>query len=270
MIESFNKNGHLIIKEFFKLDQLMPLKRSIGEIIRLVAQIHNVNLSTLSDDQLFDKGIALLAKKNRKFVGHIYDGIKGLPEFQRLISHTKFTELFKVLRPNSLPGFAVGGSGIRIDLPNEDKYRARWHQEYLSQLRSLDGLIFWTPLVDITFDMGPVRILSGSHIEGVLKVEYADPSNENAYSLRLVNEDRLLKLYKCEQPLVNVGDLIILDYLTIHSSGVNISDKARWSLQARYFNYLNVVGQSYLWSGSYADGIDFREIHPNLFHGDSR
>ena len=165
-----------------------------------------------------------------------------------------------------MPGVAAGGYGIRIDNPSEDRYRAEWHQEYPSQLRSLDGLVYWSPLVAMTPALGPVRFCPGSHRAGPQPVltSGGHDGKTGAYAVRLRDETQLLETYEQVAPLTSPGDLVIVDFLTLHASGYNTSDRSRWSLQFRYFNFDDPTGLAHGWKGSFAAGVDFRSIHPEL------
>lgn len=184
----------------------------------------------------------------------------------RIVSHPYHDQLFTELRPSCLPGVA-GGYGIRIDNPHEDRFRANWHQEYPAQLRSLDGLVFWSPLVPVTEDMGPVIFCPGSQVEGLIPVYTQTPNAPEkscAYSLTLKDEENLLRKYSRISPLTSPGDLVLIDFLVLHASGYNRSKRSRWTMQLRYFNFKDFTGQSHGWRGSFAAGIDFRTIHPEL------
>jgi hypothetical protein len=39
-------------------------------------------------------------------------------------------------------------------------------------------------------------------------------------------------------------------------------------MQFRYFNFLEPTGQSHGWKGSFAAGVDFASIHPELVVGE--
>lgn len=156
-------------------------------------------------------------------------------------SRHKNEDVFKSLRPQSCPGVAAAGYGLRINNPFEEKFRANWHQEYPAQLRSLDGLVFWSPLVSVTKELGPVTICPESHKEGPIAVYTNDPKHKErtgAYSLVLENESALIDKYNQIAPLSKPTDLIVIDFLLLHASGFNKSDRALWSMQFRYFNYL--------------------------------
>jgi len=75
--------------------------------------------------------------------------------------------------------------------------------------------------------------------------------------------ERLAK-YEIVAPCTNPGDLVLMDFLTLHQSGANISDRPRWSMQFRYFNFCDPIGIDIAWAGSYAAGQKFEDILPDL------
>lgn len=268
-IESFHKEGFLIIRSFYQDEDIHAIQRGIYDIIGLVMQHNGVHDGRASfSPNTFDDGYLDLIRTNRSWGAVIYDAIKQLPAFLKLVAHPAHEQILRALRPGALAGVAGGGSGIRIDNPFEDKYRAMWHQEYPAQLRSTDGLVFWSPLVPISEDMGPVVVCSGSHVEGPLRVCEADPEKvgrTGAYALQIHNEKHYTDKYDKVAPLSSPCDLVILDFLVLHASGYNRSTRSRWSMQFRYFNFAELAGRSHGWRGSYAAGVDFRQIHPELF-----
>ena len=209
---------------------------------------------------------------NRRYGSEVYDAVKQIPAFCALVADARNAELFRVLRPDSVPGIAGGGAGIRIDNPGEDKYRAAWHQEFPSQLRSLDGVVFWSPLLPVVPEMGPVELCVGSHKEGPIPV-YEDDGGvgqTGAYALRLDREGERVAKYERIAPHTQPGDLLIMDFLTLHASGRNISDRPRWSMQWRLFNFEDPIGIKIGWRGSYAAGVKFQDIFPELVASNSR
>jgi hypothetical protein len=226
-----------------------------------------VQLLPADDPEKFDEQFLALVAQDRRLGGVVYDAVKQIPAFVRLVASQRHEALFRQLRDTDLAGVAAGGYGIRIDIPGEERYRADWHQEYPAQLRSMDGLVFWSPLVPISEAMGPVKICPGSQREGLLPVMTNDPDQPGkggAYGLVLKGRDDLIMGYQQVAPLTRPGDLIVMDFLTLHASGVNVSDRCRWSMQSRLFNFRDPTGISYGWCGSYAAGIDFQKIHPEL------
>ena len=165
----------------------------------------------------FDVHFTDLIKQDRRLGAEIYDAVKFIPAFWRLVATPLHARLMQDLRPESVPALAASGCGIRIDNPNEDKFRALWHQEYPAQLRSLDGLVFWSPLLKMTPELGPVSVCSGSHRLGALPVQRLSESmsgRSGAYALQLANESELISRYVPVQPLTNPTDLMLIDFLT--------------------------------------------------------
>jgi hypothetical protein len=265
----FRRNGVLVIENFYVLERdILPVQKAIYEIIGLVIAKYRLSIDRPPfSPENFDFGFQPLIAVNRAYGAEIYDAVKQIPAFIRLVAHPIHEQLFLELRQASFPAVAAGGYGIRIDNPNEERFRANWHQDYPAQLRSLDGLVYWSPLVNVTAEMGPVEFCPGSHQEGPIPVFTRDkknPEKSGAYSLTLKNEAALLSKYPHASPLTAPGDLIILDFLVLHASGYNRSQRSRWSMQFRYFNFNERTGLAYGWKGSYAAGTDFRQVHPDL------
>lgn len=267
-IDQFKRDGVLLIKSVYDPADIGEIQKGIYRVIGLVLKQHGLQDTRRPfAADTFDDGYNHLIQKNRALGSVIYDAVKQIPAFIRLLAHPLHEHLVRQLRPGAIPAFAAGGYGMRIDNPHEDKFRSFWHQEYPSQLRSLNGLVFWSPLVPVTPELGPVEVCLGSHIEGPLPV-FADSAGqlkEGAYSLRLDQEEYYLHRYPKVSPLSDPTDLIILDFLVIHASGYNRAARSRWSMQFRYFDMNEPVGMSHGWKGSFASGVDFKEIHPELF-----
>lgn len=263
---AFERDGLLVLRSFYDFDaDITPIQKGIHDIIGQVMRRHKIGDTRGAFPQMpFDQQFLDLVATDRSLGGEIYDAVKQIPAFIRLLGKPDHENLFRELRQNSVPGVAAGGHGIRIDIPGEDRYRAEWHQEYPSQLRSLDGLVFWSPLVSMTPEIGPVRFCLGSHRHGLQKVTSTGSGQTGAYALRLCDEANVVSHFEQSAPLLAPGDLAVVDFLTLHASGHNISDRARWSLQFRYFNFSDPTGMRHGWKGSFAAGVDFRSIHPEL------
>lgn len=266
-IDSFTTHGYGIIERFYDLDaEIAPIQEGVRRIVELIAGKHGVDAPCATPEEAMTRGYPALIARDRRWGGHVYDAIKQIPAFLRLVSSPRNTEVFEALRPGADAGIAAGGYGIRIDNPGEERFRAFWHQEFPAQLRSLDGVVFWSPLLRVTPDMGPVEIAAGSHKEGPIPVFQDDggADKSGAYALRIDREAERLAKYTRVAPCAKPGDLILMDFLTLHQSGFNVSDRPRWSMQFRYFNFRDPVGIDIAWAGSFAAGRKFEDILPNL------
>jgi ectoine hydroxylase-related dioxygenase (phytanoyl-CoA dioxygenase family) len=265
--DAFASKGYVVLPGFYDpRADIAPIQEGIRRIVALACRKYGVDAPTDTPVEAMGVAYPRLIAKNRAWGGEIYDAVKQIPEFLRLVTQAANSEAFKALRPESVPGIAAGGYGIRIDNPGEEKFRAQWHQEFPSQLRSVDGIVFWTPLLPVTADMGPVQIAEGSHAEGIVPVyeDDAGAGKTGAYALHLDGAEERLKRYKIVAPLTTPGDLVLMDFLTLHQSGHNVSSTPRWSIQFRYFNFADPVGIRIGWKGSFAAGVRFADVLPEL------
>ena len=260
--QSFKQNGYLVLKNFYDYDrEILPVVQAIADIIRDVAAYNKIYLDYEDPMDFLRAGMMQLVSTDRRLGGVVYDAVKQIPEFMALVSSKKNKQILSELYPNLQAGIAAAGYGIRIDFPLENKFKTFWHQEFPAQLRSSRGVVFWTPLLGITRKLGPVEICEGSHQKGYREVfnEHSD-GKQGAYSLRLKNEKKLVDSFDKVSPLTSPGDLILMDYFVLHQSGVNECDYPRWSVQFRYFDFNNEFGRKTNWRGSFADGVDFKEV----------
>jgi hypothetical protein len=267
-IATYERDGFVLLRAFYDLEQdIHPIQRAIGRIIALVRQQNGLRTTPNDDPAGFDAEFGNLIAHDRALGGVVYDAIKQVPAFVRLVSSKAHETVYQQLRQLDLVGVAGGGYGIRIDNPQEERFRAGWHQEYPAQLRSVDGAVFWSPLVPIDENTGPVRICVGSHADGLVPVlghDPAHPEKAGAYALTLADCERRVAQYAQVAPLLVPGDLLVMDFRTIHASGFNEGRRSRWSMQSRLFNFNDPTGRRINWSGSYAAGKNFGQIHPEL------
>ena len=251
---------------FYSVAELAPLKQ---HIVAIVASLHLHHLGRPLPSQDFDSDIfqtAYLAmvRHDRKLGSIVYDAVKQIPEFMRITSSTKNVELAQSLRGTASIGINRGGDGIRIDYPSEEKFMSPWHQEFPTQLGSPDGLVYWSPLVNITADIGPLEVCPGSHKEGFIPITYdTDEQKSTAYNVRLADEAGVIGRYAPQQLLCDAGDLLVLDFLTLHRSGFNHANRARWTMQLRYFNFENAEARALGWPVNIGQGNRPEKFFPD-------
>lgn len=267
LAEAFARDGFVVLPNFYDVEtQIAPILVGIQQIVRLVAERHEIEVPDATPTEAMTRGMAALAKANRAWAGEVYDAVKQIPAFMRLVASAANEQLMAQLRPGSSPGLAANGYGIRIDHPQEEKFRTYWHQEFPVQMRSLDGVVFWSPLLDVRQNMGPVEIAVASHEAGLIPVveDGGGVGRSGAYALRLENEREVVSGYSKVAPLSRPGDLLVMDFLTLHRSGINRSDHARWSMQFRYFNFDDPVGKDVGWCGSLANMAELAAVTSRL------
>jgi hypothetical protein len=267
LAQQFAGDGFCLHRGFYDYEsEIRPIQQAIQDVISLVAEKYGIDAPVSTPEEAMAKGYAAIIAVDRKYGGEIYDAVKQIPAFMQLVVASKNVKLFADIRPGSKPGIAAGGYGIRIDNPAEEKFSAPWHQEFPAQLRSLDGIVFWSPLLPVQPESGPVTLCPGSHKEGPLPVFEDDQGigKSGAYALRMRGEEEILKKYERIAPLTNPGDLLNMDFLTLHASGRNVSSAPRWTMQWRLFNFADPMGVRIGWRGSFAAGVRFQDVIPEL------
>ena len=265
----FNENGFVILQSFYDVKrEIEPILHALYKIIGAIIEREGLAIEREPFcPESFDSGFLELVTHDRALGGVVYDAAKQIPAFVRLLSSEKHEKAYRSLYGSELPGIGHGGQGIRIDLPFEEKFRAPWHQEYLNQLRSMEGVTFWSPLLQITKNMGPVECCLGSHKQGVFPVRLSDPKSrdkQGAYAMVIDHEDDIISPYHRVAPLLEPGDVALIHWHAIHRSGANCSSRCRWSMQMRYFSFDNETAIANSWVGSFATGTGIDTIHPEL------
>jgi hypothetical protein len=265
----FANDGLLVIKGFYNLEKdITPIQRGIHSIIGLLIRKYDLPIEQAEfAPETFDSGYLQMVRLSRSYGSEVYDAVKQIPDFLRLICSERSQTAYCQLRNVDLAGIGTASYGIRIDHPLEDKFRSQWHQEFLTQPQSIDGVVMWTPLVPVKADMGPVIVCPGSHRDGLCKYRKSGKyeHKEGAYKIGLLDEDAVIARYQQVAPLTEPGDLILMDYLTLHQSGVNTSQRSRWSIQYRFFNFRDPTGIRLGWKPSVTIGTDIEELFSEFF-----
>jgi hypothetical protein len=262
-LEQYHNDGIVYLESFYDIDtEILPIQKDIYKIISILIEQYNLPIKQeLFSSENFDSGLLQMVENHREVVGVLYDAVKKIPSYVRLSSSSKHDIIARELIGTDFFGFANRGYGMRMDNPNEDVFLTQWHQDYVSQLCSKKGIVLWSPLRNVTAEIGPVQICPESHKSGVFPIIR---DGAGSYGLKIKNEKELLNQYSIIIPEVKVGDLVVIDYLTLHASSVNRSNFTRWAMISRYFDFLDESGRAYGWKGGLQEGNSFEKIHPEL------
>ena len=222
MLTDFQRNGYVIVKNFFAKDVLDQIVSDVKSVFQIKLESDNI--------QYKNEDIELI-----KYYQTHSDGFIGcMREIQKLpLIHNLGTtkRVIEILNKIGLRKPVVSQEPI-IMLNNEETSRKTgdWktpvHQDWRSRQGSLNSITCWIGLKDVTKELGPVEIIPGSHLKGLL------PAEKDDWYMHIPE-----KYWKEEDFIsvpINAGDAIIFSQLLVHRSGTNVSDKMRYSLQYRY------------------------------------
>lgn len=266
-LSNYEENGYVVVQNLIDINRyIKPLTNDIEQVIRLVLRNHSIEPTPFG----FHADYSLLRKVKPSAASAVYDVIKQLRSFHDIIVSDAINDCLKVIfGSNSTVAIAGNGCGIRVDKPLDQEHSTNYHQDYCGQLRSPKGVVVWAPLINMTYSMGPLKILRSSHKLGVLPILTTDKQNpslrKNATAFNIAREKELLSSFPVDEPLLNLGDVAFIDFLNVHKSGTNISDTDRWTMQLRYFDVHEPIGQKINWAGGISSGVDFKTVHPKMF-----
>ena len=106
----------------------------------------------------------------------------------------------------------------------EAYYKTPPHQDWRSMQGSLNAIVVWIPLVDVDQDLGALRVVPGSHREGLRESQPDEWYRhiENASDADFLSVE------------VRAGDALFFSAFLVHASGDNVTDAIRWSCHFRY------------------------------------
>lgn len=216
---SLENKGYLLIKNFFSKEDLTPLMDEMTNLAIAFGMAKNKIDSYREIDELFVD----IIKNNHKLKPFIYDRLQLMPQLLKIPSNDKIQNLSKtILKTNGIGVWPR--MQLRLDLANDSKNLIEWHTDYLYNRGTSDSYTFWIPLVSINKDMGPIKMVSGSH-----KKEYSfvlsTEERRHAFTLETAEKQKL-KITQIDQ--FNAGDLIVFHSKFLHSGEINrVENRAR-------------------------------------------
>lgn len=193
---SFDKNGYVLIKNFFSKE----------EIIALIAEIQATCAAHPSADQL---NVGKLT-----FNSLIMHKSQRLREF---ISQAKVVDLLsQLMGPDIWVGWdqAVEKGPGAVTFP--------WHQDNSYSKLKDPHYQFWISLTKMTKDNGGIWILPGSHQKSLPHVK------EGSHMAYHGNTEH------AEFISAEIGDIVLFSSLTLHATTPNITHDSRWAYVVEY------------------------------------
>ena len=158
-----------------------------------------------------------------------YDRVFSLRSFHALPHHPEVQRAMKLLVGPEL--LIHPKSAARLIFPNYERGIIHAHQDHTAVAGDSETFTAWMPLHDCPEELGPLRILEGSHRFGlqatVGQTGYIAPGTERGE--------------EWVGGAINAGDLLIFHSLTVHEAAPNRSRQLRISLDCRFQSYLRPV-----------------------------
>jgi ectoine hydroxylase-related dioxygenase (phytanoyl-CoA dioxygenase family) len=210
--EFFAENGYAVVRGLLGPEEAATLRAECHDLAERLSATHNL-------DATWGSARAGVAEAQETKILHCHDVQFQAAAFSRLIVDPRFTDYAAAF---------IGSPNVQLHhtkmfiKPPEKGSPFPMHQDapyFLHDRHSMIAAIFHFD--DAPIEKGCVRVVPGSHKLGVLP-----HSSEGGWHLPF--ED-----YPIEDAVpieAKAGDVLFFSYLTIHGSGVNVSDEARTTL----------------------------------------
>ena len=177
-------------------------------------------------------------KKYKKRFSAMYDSIQISNEFQKILFNNNLdsvAEKFLKVKKDSL---LVRDMQLRMDFPNDTRNSYSWHQDNAYDrynLFSKNGMVIWMPLIDTNEKNGTLIIKPGSQ-NSSFNCSTRVSKGDKYHSEQILVKEKYLKKYKSKSVNVEKNSALATYCGIFHKSGINLSNKIRFTIVVRYNN----------------------------------
>ncbi len=211
-VQSYHENGFLLVKGLFSKEEAADYRAAGHSLIERLSAIHDV-------DATWGSARASIAEAQKTRLFHCHDVQFYDAVFSRLIVDPRFTNAAASVM--GTPNVQLHHTKMFIK-PPEKGSPFPMHQDhpyFPHDRHSMIAAIIHFD--DAPLEKGCVRVVPGSHHKGPLEHQ-----PEGGWHLPF-SEYPLESAVPCP---AEAGDALFFSYLTIHGSGVNVSQEARTTL----------------------------------------
>lgn len=156
---------------------------------------------------------------------HVYQQVFNLESFHALPHHPALRKAMQMIAGERV---LVHPKPIgRLIFPNCEQLVVHAHQDYEFMKGDAECFTVWIPLHDCPVNVGPLRMLEGSHRFGV-----QSHARENLHVPEIPAGTELGDDWAGGD--VMAGDVLIFHSLTVHAASPNVSDQLRLSIDCRF------------------------------------
>ncbi len=185
----------------------------------------------------FHKSLINARKKNPEKFGKIYDSLQSSISLKKLLGCKKILNSLNKIYGQKSENLAGLNSVLRMDVPFDKKNSLGWHyDEYPNKpkMDTLKGCTIQIALHDTNQKNGSPVFLVGSE-KSKNKNRQKKIKGEGHISSTFSIQEKIQKKYNSKTFVLRPGDATLFSMKTFHRSGLNSSDKIRFSVILRYF-----------------------------------
>lgn len=266
MSELFDAHGLVVVRQLVAMSEIDRFRQAIIAMIEAALAAHNVRPEAGSDlDGIYRQLCAVdpVAALALKGLG------KDLVEYHRFLANDDMGRAVSALVGSRYFQINYDQCLFRLDRPNEEEFAFTWHQDYPHNLLSRSAVTGWVPLTPVTGEVGPMRVVPGSHAHFYPVTLGSDggKSFTKHNTIQLADHDRLAEMFEASSiEVVDIlpGDVVLMHSLLVHRSGHNRSDRCRWVFNPRFGNLLDRQMVARHWKTARQKSLLLvEEVHPD-------
>jgi phytanoyl-CoA hydroxylase len=232
--DEYSRNGLVVVKSFFSPQEIDAVRKEAKDIFALQIRKNGIEFDPASESS-FEKALYTLFRQNyNAFLGSARAAQQMLSLFT-LTCNDKILDLLSTLGL-SKPVLCVKPI-LYFNSPHlakkEGHYKTPAHQDWRSMQGSLNSIVIWIPLIDMTKEIGAVEFIRGSHLNGLAE------SQPDEWYRHIESKNLEESAFFAAE--VQKGDLVAFSAFTIHRSGNNVTDRIRWSMHVRFNDLLEAT-----------------------------
>lgn len=204
-------------------------------LVKYVPDTPRELLDTDWDDPAFNAAMRRLRATSPERFALLYDTVQTSVALQAVGTDGRLMDIAAELLDDAPDGISATDHLLRMDAPHDARNTLRWHQDsaYFKQNDDgANGLVCWVPMHDFPAEVGPVWVALGSHRHGRVDVESVKSSAIASEQLAVpaTHIDGLRQV----QATASRGDAYFMHMDAVHKSGLNSSDRFRWTAIVRF------------------------------------
>jgi phytanoyl-CoA hydroxylase len=228
-LTTYAKQGFLHFPAYVEPQAITAVREEAQQVFIRQLQLRGMLGRAPSDAEIAD-GMAWLFREHLPVFMNCGKQVQHLVSLHRLSLDERLLAIVRQLGlewPNICTRPVLYFNSPRL-AKSEVYWRVFPHQDWRSMQGSLDSVVIWLPLVDLPLELGPLDVVPGSHLDGLV-------TNEVVEGFGKVGHD-----YLHDKTFVSVpcaaGDVVVFSAFLVHRSGTNSSPGIRWSCHFRYNN----------------------------------
>lgn len=258
----YARHGVVVVRGAFELPLAQDMRDTVLALLH--ARLRSVGAPATEND--LDRAYAALKAVDVKLSQQIVVAARETMAFYRAIASPRMASLLAELLPSSSLHVVHDCCMMRID-GKDDGRQFEWHYDFAYNAMSANAVTCWIPITAVAHEMGNMRVVPGTQTEPRLVRMVRDLVNEDFAGPRKIElADRdfdALERNAVTLPEVAPGDVVFLHAQTLHRSGHNSTDRARWIVNPRYSDLMDAEVVARGWKVSRAkNAFVFAEIRP--------